>query len=1063
MRPVKLEMTAFGSYAGKTTVPFSDLRHGLYLVTGDTGAGKTTIFDAIMFALYGVASGADRSRDKDMLHCDRVPRSTDTVVTLVFLQNGREYTVRRTIHFSRVRGTEDRYRPGEVTALLSEPGKDPISGATNVTARCEELLGLNAEQFRKIVMLAQGEFREFLKADSDKKNEILGKLFDNSAYLGYENLLDGARDMLARRRQAEHEGLLRVLTELPIGEDASPEERELYAAEHPALRENLRARLDRETAAGAVLRQERDEAQRTLSALNEKKGEAESVNARLGELEGYRRRAAELEAMQDEQARRRVRFERAETALRRVRPRAERAEKAARTLEDTLAGIEALRTELTGRQTALSSAQKAAEADAALEERLESVNALLLEIETRLPEYETLRQRQAEKTASERAAQAAGEQISACRRTLEEERARAAALRDKLALLSDADARFTQADNELKREQEKQTALIGEGGVLAAVAAVRLRERELEEERSALTVSARDAAMAMTRYDDLYQRFIAGQAGLLAGDLARELREKGEARCPVCRTKLRREQIDSLARPESHTPTQQDVDKAKDEHAACDALRFRHSNAVRALEAEVSGRRESALRDAAKLLPGCGDWETLSSEGFLSAAAADLKARVNAARTAREAALSDRTVRDGCRAELEKSEERCGALEKELTSITAAAAENAALARELDAAIGEQKKQLRYPGEDEAKAAEAALQTERAALGRELGEHRAALETARSALDRSRGALAEKEGSVAKLTGELAAAREDMQTAIREAGFADGEEVRAALAPVGETDPETWLKAESAAISAFDNETAHIAERIRTLTEQTRGKTFTDSAALAAGLEAAAEALNDSIDRCAAQENVTGRVKAVLEKAAEYRSALAAGEPAWQRLSRLGELAAARMATEGGRLSFDRYVMGAVFREILESANRRLDVMSGGRYELVHNTSVGHSYSKAGLEIDVLDLSTGQRRPSGSLSGGEAFFTSLALALGLSDVVQNHAGGRRLDTLFIDEGFGSLSDDVLDRALDVLNGLTEGDRLVDIISHVDRLGESIPQKIRVRNTAGGSVLSLELS
>ena len=119
--------------------------------------------------------------------------------------------------------------------------------------------------------------------------------------------------------------------------------------------------------------------------------------------------------------------------------------------------------------------------------------------------------------------------------------------------------------------------------------------------------------------------------------------------------------------------------------------------------------------------------------------------------------------------------------------------------------------------------------------------------------------------------------------------------------------------------------------------------------------------------------------------------------------------------------------------------------------------------AKAGLEIEVLDNSTGALRPSGSLSGGEAFFTSLALALGLSDVVQNHAGGKQMEALFIDEGFGTLSDDVLDKALDVLNQLTEGDRLVGIISHVDKLDESIPQKIRVRRGEKGSSLSLELA
>ena len=204
MRPLYLEMTAFGSYAGTTALPFEKLTHGLYLVTGDTGAGKTTIFDAIMFALYGSASGSDRS--PDMLHCDHVPKSEDTVVKLRFAQSGKEYEVERRLHFSKKRGT-DQYNDARPDAVLTEPDREPAEGASKVTARIEALLGLNAEQFRKIIMLAQGEFREFLNADSDKKNEILGRLFDSAPYVWYQNLLSGARDELKSRRFGQSEKL----------------------------------------------------------------------------------------------------------------------------------------------------------------------------------------------------------------------------------------------------------------------------------------------------------------------------------------------------------------------------------------------------------------------------------------------------------------------------------------------------------------------------------------------------------------------------------------------------------------------------------------------------------------------------------------------------------------------------------------------------------------------------------------------------------------------------------------------------------------------------------------
>ena len=178
-------------------------------------------------------------------------------------------------------------------------------------------------------------------------------------------------------------------------------------------------------------------------------------------------------------------------------------------------------------------------------------------------------------------------------------------------------------------------------------------------------------------------------------------------------------------------------------------------------------------------------------------------------------------------------------------------------------------------------------------------------------------------------------------------------------------------------------------------------------------------------------------------------------------LSKLSDLASGSNG-EGGKLSFDRYVMGATFREVIEKANIRLEIMSGGQYQLIHQMEAGRKNAKAGLDIEVLDRNTGIQRESASLSGGESFIVSLALALGLSDVVQSHSGGQALDTLFIDEGFGTLDDGVLDKAVQVLESLSDGSHhLVGIISHVSRLEESIPQKIVVRNSDKGSSLKIE--
>jgi exonuclease SbcC len=230
--------------------------------------------------------------------------------------------------------------------------------------------------------------------------------------------------------------------------------------------------------------------------------------------------------------------------------------------------------------------------------------------------------------------------------------------------------------------------------------------------------------------------------------------------------------------------------------------------------------------------------------------------------------------------------------------------------------------------------------------------------------------------------------------------------------------------------------------------------------ALEAQLTAAQAAYQAADEACKQMEKLLDNHREVRQRVRAAQAELDKTDAAWARLSELADLAVG-VSGEGGKLSFDRYVMGTVFQEILQMANRRLNLMSGGKYELNHQIGSERRNAVAGLDIEVLDMNTGKPRPSASLSGGESFLASLSLALGLSDVVQSRAGGRKLDALFIDEGFGSLDDSTLDMALEVLGQLTEGNRLVGVISHVAKLEESIPQKIRVKNGKNGSSLAFE--
>ena len=375
--------------------------------------------------------------------------------------------------------------------------------------------------------------------------------------------------------------------------------------------------------------------------------------------------------------------------------------------------------------------------------------------------------------------------------------------------------------------------------------------------------------------------------------------------------------------------------------------------------------------------------------------------------------------------------------------------------------IRELKKQLRFESEAAALAEKDALTKRQGQLTALIRAHREALSAARQRLASAQGTLEELTRAAERQTQELEQAQAACSAALADSGFESAEAVRLALAPAGGQDAEHWLRAQQRDFTAYEENLRHSMAQIESLEKQSAGKTYTDLTELDDALAALSSSWDEANAACAAQQALLNNHVDVLAQASTIKTALSACESAWRRLDRLASLAVGQSG-DGGKLSFDRYVMGAVFREILEMANRRLELMSGGRYELVHKVDSDRRNAKAGLEIEVLDNSTGALRPSGSLSGGEAFFTSLALALGLSDVVQNHAGGKQMEALFIDEGFGTLSDDVLDKALDVLNSLTEGRRLVGVISHVDRLGESIPQKIRVKSGEKGSTLSLEL-
>lgn len=1056
MKPILLEMTAFGSYAEKTEVDFGRLTQGLYLITGDTGAGKTTIFDAIMFALYGTASGSDRT--PEMMHCDFVDKSVDTAVRFTFRQGGRDYAVERTIHYRKKRGAENQFGDGLLDATLWEPEKDPLAGSTKVTERCTQLLGLNAEQFKKIVMLAQGEFKEFLKADSDKKNEILGKLFDNSVYVRYRELLKGARELLRKERETHRNTAADTMQNFfRLPEDAEQED---FLPEHPKLLEHLSILVQTDEGCLRAAKTEREACQQKKSALDERKGAAAGQNALLDELAAKQEQLAALEGQAEEMERLQKAHDAAEKALHIVQPKREQLEQAKQAFLRAETEIAELEKQLEEQEKTAALAEVEVKADETVKTEIDSLSLAIQTLEQTIPQYEELDGKNTEKQKKETEIKEGARELAELEMQKEQEKAALEGISAELAALAGIDAQTVALENEYTQAKRDAAAFMGEKGILSRVESVFLDEKTLQAQRDTLRVQTADAADAEAQYHSLYQAFISGQAGLIAEGLRQEIAEKGAACCPVCRTAFQTGEKCVFAPLSEDTPTEAKVAAAKRSHEKKEQERATQAESVIALQSAIGKEKESILREVQPLIPECENWDMLAAEGFLVQKAEAFRQ----AETERKAALQEARTKQTRSRELaekrEKTEEICKKLEDAFSQKKEKQNAYMLAFGRLETEISALQKQLKYPDKAAADTEIREQKVQREQLAEQVRKNQERFTAVLRERDNTNGSLRNKRDSLPTLAQSRADAAAVLRDALAESGFSDVAEADRALLPLKGRNGGEWLREQRETLEQYRNDCKNTRERICTLAEQTRGAAYTDLSALGEQIAQAETALRGANEACVQWEKRLENHFTTRERVAEAKAALAESDAAWNQLDRLADLAAGTSG-EGGKLSFDRYVMGAVFQEILELANQRLNIMSGGKYELIHQLGAGRRNAKAGLEVEVLDMATGRQRSSKSLSGGETFLVSLALALGLSDVVQSHAGGRKLDALFIDEGFGSLDSDTLDTALYVLNQLTEGSCLVGIISHVGRLEESIPQKIRIRNNGRGSRLQFE--
>jgi exonuclease SbcC len=993
----RLTLRAIGPFAGEHVIDFAELgRSGLFLLEGPTGSGKSTLIDAVVFALYGSLASDGSSRDR--LHSHHAAPGVEPYVELVFETAAGIHRVRRSPQHQRpkARGTGTTNQNATATLVrLSSPDADAgevIGTSTQeVGTEIARIVGLTRPQFVQTVVLPQGEFAEFLRSTGEQRRLVLQSLFGTAVYdatakqLAEMRTAAKARTDAADARVAEALTGLREATRVDALEvaDAADTVRllaELADAAEQARAEDERARRD---AADALA-----DAERVSRGLDRRRAliaREEALRAAAQEIAGLARRA--------EEARRA-----AAVAGQLVgRDRADAAQVAAEAADD--AARAACREE------------RPALADAAASALAERRDALVAELTT-LADAEARERGLPRRRTDVRAAEDAVA-------------AREAAAYEAEAALAERPA------GRIPLVEARDAAAAAAGGVDAARAAVaeaeatRRRVTDLGElearihaARDALDARSAAAVSAVRHEADLRQRKIRG----LAGELAREL-EDG-APCPVCGA------VDH-PHPAPSAPGHPDDDEIERSAEARAQAERAQGDAAQALSA-ATARHEVAQAALDGITAETADAEVAARAARL----AEAEAAGGALRAAEAAVVAHdaeteriRARRDDARAALSGLRERV-IRARELLMEDEAAVRAVLAERDADAAGPDPVVDC----DDDAPRV-AALVTDRAAE--------------RALVDRLIALAAARERTAA----DAADRASELAQALAERSFATEEEARAAALPPAE------LEAVARRVAAHEREQAVVAEglvdpEVASLT----GAEHPDPDAARAALDAAQAAARTSAERAARARDRADRSASALARhdAARLESARA-GDQARAAI-RMAEVANAVTPENTRGTTLGTYVLLRRFEDVVQAANARLRIMSSGRYELeVSEEREATSRSrKTGLALQIRDHVVDRVREPASFSGGETFYASLALALGLADVVQAEAGGLQLGTLFVDEGFGTLDPETLDAVMSELGRLSSDGRTVGIVSHVEELKQRVSDRIEVRRRADGS-------
>ncbi|WP_210571066.1 AAA family ATPase [Streptomyces sp. GESEQ-4] len=988
MRLHRLDMTAFGPFGGSQSVDFDELSAaGLFLLHGPTGAGKTSVLDAVCYALYGSVPGA---RQGGSLRSDHAPAGTRTEVTLELTVAGRRLELTRQPAWERPKKRGAGTTLDKAQSWLRE--YDAATGAWKDLSRSHQeigeeitqLLGMSREQFCQVVLLPQGDFARFLRADAEARGRLLGRLFETHRFAEVEKSLAERRRATEARVRDQDTALLADAHRMQQAAGDAMDLAELAPGD-PGLADAV---MSAAAVARSTAREQLTIARCSLTAAESGQAAADRALADVRELARLQQRfaqARERAALMEERV----------DAYREAQARMERARKA-----EVVAPALELREAADAEHRRAAAAQ--ARARALLPEAFADAGAGGLAAAARRA-AEELGGLESARRAEHRLTELIDERAHLDR----QERADEDVLQDADAWLAEWEA--TRAALQARIDAAQQAATRAEQLAVQRepaqrrLGAARQRDQfagDTEAAQQQALASAERAVEARAHWLDLKEQRLNGIAAELAAHLT-----DGEP-CAVCGATEHpapARKIDGHVDREAEERALAAYQRADEQRAEDERRLGLVREALAAATAEAGDAPTGQLAQEAEELEGLYQQARRDASGLHSGQEELRRAEQEHERrtTVRQEAAVRAASRVGQRERLELEK---AALEEELAQARGASASVAARSAQL-----EQQVALLSDAADAARAADESAERLKATDGR-LAESafRAGFDTPQAAAS----ALLDD------------AAHRELQRRL-DAWQSEEAAVRAVLA---EADTAAAAQQPPADLEAAERAASAAAQRLRD----------------------AASARDAAARRCAELDRLSAR-------AAEGVRRLAPLREEYDRVARLAGLSAGTSADNERRMRLETYVLAARLEQVAAAATVQLRRMSSGRYTLVHSDDRA-GRGRSGLGLHVVDAWTGRERDTATLSGGETFFASLALALGLADVVTDEAGGVRLDTLFIDEGFGSLDEQTLDEVLDVLDSLRERDRSVGIVSHVADLRRRIHAQLEVVKGRAGSEL-----